>query len=276
VAGSGGAGAGGAAGMGQGGAGRGGAGGTGPAGAGGAGGGSAGRGGGSAGRGGAGAGGAGGGVAGRGGAGAGGTAPGGAGGGSAGRGGAGAGGASGGTAGGACRRELSTNGAFDVGMMSWSEAPQGTALVRRSDDPAVQAHQITPHSGAYVLRLGAPSTNYLVHYLEQNVDIPADAQEVTIAGYLQVRTEEPMDDTYDVAWVVLFDQDTPATPVFQSMPRWSNLTRADSWSAFSFTANVASVVGQRMVFRIIAELDTSVPTYFYFDSVSVTVTRCTP
>jgi hypothetical protein len=183
----------------------------------------------------------------------------------------------GGTGGRACGRELLTNGDFDLGMASWNEAPERTALVRKFDDPEVTAHQVTPHSGLYVLRLGAPSTNsYVFHYVEQYADIPSDALEITISGYVQVRTEEEMDRVYDEAWVQLFDEFEPSSPFFQSVPRWSNLTHANSWTLLSFPVDVTSIAGKQMVFRIVADLDTSVPTYFYFDSVSVTVSGCLP
>ena len=179
--------------------------------------------------------------------------------------------------GGACRRELLTNGDFDLGVSPWSEAPLGTRLVRRFDDTEVASHQVTPQSGLYVLRLGAPSNNsYVVHYVEQYAAIPSGALEITISGQLQIRTEEPPDDVYDEAYLQLFEESMPASPLFRSAPRWSNLTQASSWTPFSFPVNVASVAGKQLVFRIIADLDTSVPTYFYFDTLSVAVTRCSP
>jgi hypothetical protein len=182
-----------------------------------------------------------------------------------------------GSGGGACRRELLTNGDFDLGVSPWSEAPLGTRLVRRFDDAEVASHQITPQSGLYVLRLGAPSNNsYVVHYVEQYATIPSGALEITVSGQLQIRTEEPPDDVYDEAYLQLFDEAQPASPVFRSAPRWSNLTQASNWTPFSFPVNVASVAGKQMVFRITADLDTSVPTYFYFDMLSVAVTRCSP
>ena len=186
-------------------------------------------------------------------------------------------GAAGGGGGAGCRRELLTNGDFDLGVSSWSEAPQGTRLVRKFDDAEVASHQVTPQSGLYVLRLGAPSNNnYVVHYVEQYANIPTGAVEVTISGQLQIRTDEPADDIYDEAYVQLFDESLPASPFFRSAPRWSNLTQASTWTPFSFAVNVASVAGKQMVFRIVADLDTSVPTYFYFDTLSVAVTRCSP
>jgi hypothetical protein len=168
------------------------------------------------------------------------------------------------------------NGDFELARSGWSEAPQGTALVRRFDDPDVTSHQITPHSGQYVLRLGAPSTNYVVHYVEQYANIPSGAQEITVSGQLQVRTEEPPDDVYDEAYVQLAEESSPASPFFRSAPVWTNLTQASGWKPFTFTVNVASVAGKPMVFRVLASLDTSVATYFYFDTLSVLVTRCAP
>jgi hypothetical protein len=199
-------------------------------------------------------------------------------GGRAGNGGGAAGTGAAGTGGGAstCRRELLTNGDFDLAMTSWNEAPQGTALVRRSGDAELASDQVTPQSGLYVLRLGAPSDNkYVVHYVEQHADIPTGALEVTISGYLQVRTEEPPDDVYDEAYVQLSAEATPASPFFRSGP-WTNLTQANSWTPFSFPVNVSTIAGKQMIFRIVANLDTSTPTYFYFDTISVAVTRCAP
>jgi len=37
-----------------------------------------------------------------------------------------------------------------------------------------------------------------------------------------------------------------------------------------------SIAGKQMVFRIVADLATSGPTYFFLDTVSVAVTRCSP
>ena len=112
------------------------------------------------------------------------------------------------------------------------------------------SHQVTPQSGLYVLRLGAPSTNnYVVHYVEQYANIPSGALEITISGHLQIRTDEPPDDVYDEAYVQLFDESLPASPFFRSAPRWSNLTQASSWTPFSFPVNVASVAGKQLVFR---------------------------
>ena len=182
-----------------------------------------------------------------------------------------------GTDGRSCGRELSTNGAFDLGMTSWNEGPEGAQLVRKFDDPEVAADGVTPQSGLYVLRLGAPSVNkYVYHFVEQYAEIPSDALEVTISGYVQVRTEEPMDRVSDESWVRLFDEYEPSSPFFQSVPRWSNLTHANNWTLFSFPVDVAAIAGKEMVFGIVADLDTSIPTYFYFDTVSVTVSRCLP
>jgi hypothetical protein len=190
--------------------------------------------------------------------------------GAAGRGGAGGGG-------GACRRELLTNGDFELASTAWNEAPLGTRLIRRADDAEIAGQQVTAQSGAFVVRLGAPSTNnYVVHYIEQYANIPSNAREVTISGHVQVRTQEPADDIYDVAYVRLFDESMPASNFFRNTPPWSNLTAASGWTAFSFPVDVASIAGREMVFRIVADLDTSVPTYFFFDTVSITVTRCSP
>jgi hypothetical protein len=162
-----------------------------------------------------------------------------------------------------------------MGMAAWNEAPLGTTLVFRNTDAAVIADGVTPQSGQFVLRLGGPSTDYLTHYVEQYIDIPPDATEVTVSGYLQVRTLETENLPNDKAYVVIAEEPQFDPPFFLSMP-WSNLTPATSWTAFAVKAAVASVAGKQMVLRIIANLDTSIATYFYFDAISAVVTGCSP
>jgi hypothetical protein len=88
--------------------------------------------------------------------------------------------------------------------------------------------------------------------------------------------QRPPDDIYDEAYVQLSDEATPASPFFRSAPLWTNLTQANAWTPFSFAVNVSTIAGKQMIFRIVADLDTSTPTYFYFDTISVAVTRCAP
>jgi hypothetical protein len=190
-------------------------------------------------------------------------------------------GGGGGAGGSPCLRELSRNASFDMGMTSWNEVPLRGTLVFRHDDPQVVGHAVTPHSGDSVLRLGAPNgvdEEWVIHYIEQYIDIPNEATEVTISGYLQVRTEEPPAEAteYDYAYVMIFDEFQQQPPFYRSTPRWTNLTQAPSWTRFSFNVDVTAVPRQEMVFRIMCDLDGSKPTYFYFDSVSVAVTACAP
>jgi hypothetical protein len=187
----------------------------------------------------------------------------------------GAGGAAG-IAGPSCGRELLIDGDFEQGMKPWNEAPTGATLVRTADDPEVQAQHVTPQSGSYLLRLGAPTTGYLTHYVERYVELPADASEVTISGYLQVRTEEDPDQIYDTSYVQLVDEHHRSSPFFTSDPLWSNLTPASDWTKFSFPLDVTSIAGEEMVFQVVADLDNGRTTYFYFDSLSVAVTGCVP
>jgi hypothetical protein len=91
--------------------------------------------------------------------------------------------------------------------------------IRRPSDTEIAGQQVTAQSGAFVVRLGAASTNnYVVHYLEQYATIPSKALEVTISGYLRVRTQEPADDVYDVAYVRLFEESMPASNFFRTCP----------------------------------------------------------
>ena len=175
-----------------------------------------------------------------------------------------------------CRRELLTNGDFELAMSLVERGAAGHtagAQVRRRG-----GREPPDHAAIRSLRPPTRRSQHqlLVHYVEQYANIPSGALEITISGYLQIRTEEPADDIYDEAYVQLFDEATPASPLFRSAPRWSNLTQANGWTPFSFPVNVASVAGKQLVFRVLADLDTSVPTYFYFDTLSVAVTRCSP
>jgi len=174
---------------------------------------------------------------------------------------------------GSCGLELLMNGDFELGMTMWNEAPLGTALVRRDTDPVLVADGVTPQSGQFLLRLGGPSTAFLTHYVERYIEIPADASEITVSGYLQVRTQDTDANKHAEASIVIaVERQNP--PFFTSAPTWSNLTVATSWTSFAFRVPVASMAGEQMVFRIIANLETSVATYFYFDTISVAVTGC--
>lgn len=213
------------------------------------------------------------------------------GGGATGTGGSGAGGASGaaGTAGSSCARELSQNGAFDLGRTSWNiGASEPAELIFVNDAPELTAHGITPYSGEWALRLGGirvMRAKYLTHYVEQHVSIPPNATEIAITGRLQVRTlETSTGDDFDLAGVLLFDDGAPppAVPFFRSapVPTWSNRTTATSWTSFRFTVDVRQKAGLPLMLRIFADLDPDpidppfFPTFFFFDSVSVAVTAC--
>jgi hypothetical protein len=173
-----------------------------------------------------------------------------------------------------CGLELSKNGNFELGTSSWDEAPLGTTLVFRGNDPALIADGVTPHSGQFVLRLGAPSDTFLTHYVEQYVDIPADASELTVSGFLQIRTLETAPDIIDEALVMFSDDIHPDQPLLASEPTWSNLTAAATWIPFTFKFAVAAIANKELRFKIVANLDESIATYFYFDDISVMVTSC--
>ena len=183
----------------------------------------------------------------------------------------------GGVGGSMCGRELLRNGGFEMGMMGWFSAPEDAVVFRRDDDAELTTQAVAPHSPPYLLRLGGGASGFLVSWIDQQLDLPADALEVTISGYLLVKTDEEPDDDYDSALVELTRETaTTTTSVFRSIPRWTNRTPAATWTPFSIPVNVASFAGTQVMFRLAAELDQGVASYFFFDSVSLTVTGCRP
>ena len=187
---------------------------------------------------------------------------------------AGAGGGSGTGGGPACGGELLQNGNFDLGVSGWSTAPGNLTLIRREDNAEDLALAVTPQAGSHLLRVGGPDYGFF-SYAEQYMEIPANALEVTITGFLTIRTEEPADHDYDHAFVHL-EIETPRTTVYETTPLWSNLTAAGDWISFSQTADVSAHAGTELLFRLIGDPDASLATYFFFDTVSASVTRCRP
>ena len=164
------------------------------------------------------------------------------------------------------------NGSFDEGTTGWITVPDTQVDIRRDDDAEVSTTQmVTPHSGRYLARLGGPS-RYLVTWLEQSVLIPADARELTVSGFVLIKTDEDPDMAYDMAKITIGDEVDYARPLIA----WSNLTAAPGWTEFRGSANVADLAGQTLAFRLYARLDENTASYFFFDTVSLAVTGCGP
>lgn len=166
------------------------------------------------------------------------------------------------------------NGDFDLGLAGWSTAPGDMTLIRGADDAEDLALAVTPQAGSHLLRVGGPGYRFY-SYAEQYVLIPANALELTITGFLTIRTEEPSDDDYDNAFVRL-DIEIPRTIVYETDPTWSNRTAAGDWIPFTQTVDVSAQAGTELLFRLIGDPDETVATYFFFDTVSASVTRCRP
>jgi hypothetical protein len=202
---------------------------------------------------------------------------GGAGGGSGGRiGTGGAGGRGTGGRGGSCGQQLLRNGSFEGGSVVWSEVPVGSvSIIRRDDDLEVMAQGVSPQSPRYLARLGG-TKNYFVTYLEQDNVVPSDAKELTIDGYVLILTNEvTTTEQRDIARIEI-EFDVKPAPVFI---QWSNLDAVSTWVHFTAALNPGTKAGQIGTLRILADLNEDeqmVPTYFFFDSVSLTVTACGP
>jgi hypothetical protein len=77
---------------------------------------------------------------------------------------------------------------------------------------------------------------------------------------------------YDKAWPdIVFDG-----PNLKFVDDWSNLDAVDTWTPFTGRLDVTGKGGQIGTFRLFAALDKTWASYFFFDSVSLTVTACGP
>ena len=155
------------------------------------------------------------------------------------------------------------NASFDGSAPPWVQDPPTTALI-------CGAPRITPFDGAQAACLGGMDGK--VQTLTQQVPLPEGARTVKLSGQICIATVETMPVDHDVLTFDLLDGATTIAAIGKS----TNQQGAASCQFAPFELTTAVTADPAMAtLRIRATLDASMPTSFYLDALSLTVS-CTP
>lgn len=162
--------------------------------------------------------------------------------------------------------ELLQNPGFDSGQSVWVQATNSTSpmITEASTVP------MTAQSSPYIAWLGG--LDNASESLSQTVTVPASMTSATFSFYYYIDTAETsLTDAYDM----MNAQITDATGVvLLNVVTLSNLDTTTAWTRYSVTLN-SSYAGRTIIVRFSDTTDSSNPTDFFIDTVSLLVTSCT-
>ncbi len=155
------------------------------------------------------------------------------------------------------------NGSFDAATPAWLQDPVTTALI-------CGPPKIMPVDGAQAACLGG--TDGTVQTLSQQVPLPDGARSIALSGQICIDTAETQAADHDILQLDLLDGAT----VIAALGKLTNQQGAAPCQFKAFT-ETATLTGDPVTatLRIRSTLDTSMPTSFYLDALSLTVS-CTP
>jgi len=166
--------------------------------------------------------------------------------------------------------ELLTSGGFDGDHSRRTQLTSGRMLIY--DRNAVPSFVPEPHTPPRLAWLGYDWTSkdpLPKPAIRQSIQIPANAQQLTISGYYTIQTDEG-GCTCDYARVQL----VVGNGAPMNLIEWSALNANDDWAFFSTPVNAAPIAGQTVTLQVQADMDDGVVTSFFFDSLSVTANVC--
>jgi hypothetical protein len=154
------------------------------------------------------------------------------------------------------------NGSFDAVAPAWAQEPVTMALICNSS-------RITPVDGSQAACLGG--TDGTVQTLSQQVPLPDGARSVTLAGQICIDTAETQAVDHDTLQLDLADTGT----VIATLGKMTNQqgTAPCQFKPFLLTAALTADPVTATL-RIRSTLDTGMPTSFYLDALTLTVS-CT-
>lgn len=160
--------------------------------------------------------------------------------------------------------DLLMNGSFDgtPAGMGWTSTPANPSYpIVTTNGLAAQSTPLKAWMGSFV------SASDDMH---EDVAVPASTTALVVAGFYQVHTTETGTTPVDTAKVDLAD--TSGTSL-ESALALDNTQATTSWMPFSYpvTSNVA---GQTIRLRFVTTNNSTKPTSFYFDTVSLKATFC--
>lgn len=154
------------------------------------------------------------------------------------------------------------NGSFDASTPPWVQDPPTTALI-------CGAPRITPSDGMQAGCLGGMDGK--VQTLTQQVRLPERAKSVKLSGQICIATAETMPVDHDILTFDLLDGATTIAAIGKSTNRQGAVNCV--FAPFEFTAPLTADPATATL-RIRSTLDANMPTSFYLDALSLTVS-CT-
>lgn len=156
------------------------------------------------------------------------------------------------------------NGSFDASTSPWVQDPPTTALL-------CGAPRSTPFNGTQAGCLGGMDGK--VQTLSQQVPLPDGARSVTLSGQMCITTAETMQVDHDIVTFDLLDGATTIAAIGKSTNRQGVATNCQ-FAPFEMTAALTGDPATATL-QIRSTLDSNMPTSFFFDALSLTVS-CTP
>jgi hypothetical protein len=164
------------------------------------------------------------------------------------------------------------NGNFDLGQTSGWKQVTSPALQQIVTQPLAN---IAPHSGTYFARVAHSDSES--GWLYQTISIPANAVSLTLDGYYQVATKETSTQLDDAWFDLVLDGTVDPNGSYQDVYTklwWNDDAPTTTWTHFSYVGDVTALAGQSIDFVLMGENDSTLPTDFYFDSLTLIPTLC--
>lgn len=161
--------------------------------------------------------------------------------------------------------ELLSNGGFESGTTGWDRG--GSFRI---------GSQSCPYAGSQYAHLaladGAPGNN-LIGTLERSISIPADATDVALSYRCSIATQETGSTPFDVLSVMLLN--ASGSTVLRLLETYSNADAIAGCGGSAYrldTFDVSDLAGESIRLRFLGTTDSSAPTVFRIDNVSLVAT----
>lgn len=161
---------------------------------------------------------------------------------------------------------LLVNPGLENGVTGWTENSTGGYAIITNDS------YFAPHIGGWYAWFGGYDSG--IDTLFQDVIIPAGTQHATFQFWYQILTDESSADNtaWDTMAVEIYDPDTDSK--LTSLTILSNLNSSSGWVQTA-PYDLSAYRGQAIRLKFTAVTDGSLPTNFFIDDVSVTMTSAT-
>ena len=150
-------------------------------------------------------------------------------------------------------QQLITNGGFESGSSGWSTS--GDFYIGNLSNPRTGSWY------AYVSNANGTPGNNLAGYLDQTFSIPNNITSATLTFWYSITTQDSLSTPHDVLNVTLQPSNTTVLVV-------SNTTVANGYQQTTF--NLTGFAGQTVTLHFLATTNSTLPTVFRVDDVSVT------